>query len=628
MTGFRVDRPACAVAAALVIALMLAPGPATGADQTSPTRLSPGNFPAQGETPQPQRGAERPEGSSIIKTTPLPAIGGEAAGVLDRDTGGLGTGMWEGSYRARVDSWMPLLPAATTSPAMRSLMRRLLLSVATPPGGGMEASRAPGSKEGSGTGFLGLRAERLFAMGDFDDVEALAQAAGRAADRDPEFTRVRMDARFLQGDADGACDLARDSTARTITPYIHRVSIFCQAISGERQKAELGLALLKDEMDSQKPDEQAADEQFLELYERLLAKMNKKEPVRPVENLARPSPLAFAMLHQTGLSLPSGVITDASLPMLPAIARDEGLDRLVRVHAAERAVAASEMDVAPLRELYRGFGFGDVNPDRLLSLNDDAYGPEFRAQMFQAIAATNDVGKRAQLLGFLLKLARRHGDLRLVARAELPELQRLAPSPDLMWFAGDAARALYDTGHIPEARSWFQFLQANVRPGSAGDEMLTELWPLARLGDPFSPPPADQTRLRAWWDLQRKAYGSQAGDARAALVFAALDALGEPLDMLQWHPLLDGPAATAQATDKGVPWRLLAPASARGRRGETVLAALIALAGTYPSGTPRPDGLGAVNPVILREALAALRNVGLVDEARAVAFDVVMAARM
>ena len=68
-------------------------------------------------------------------------------------------------------------------------------------------------------------------------------------------------------------------------------------------------------------------------------------------------------------------------------------------------------------------------------------------------------------------------------------------------------------------------------------------------------------------------------------------------------------------------WRSLAAASYDGRTGETVLGALAALDEASPGGE-----LGRVNAMVLREALFALRRVGLEDEARAIAFDVALAA--
>ncbi|MBT7771743.1 MAG: hypothetical protein HN705_17230, partial [Rhodospirillales bacterium] len=66
-----------------------------------------------------------------VEVDTLKSIDPDAVGVLEPDQGGFGENMWAGMSRATVDRLLPHFPVNTASWAMRDLMRRLLLSVAT-----------------------------------------------------------------------------------------------------------------------------------------------------------------------------------------------------------------------------------------------------------------------------------------------------------------------------------------------------------------------------------------------------------------------------------------------------------------------------------------------------------------
>lgn len=643
MTAFRADRrPAGGVVrrpASLLLAASLGLGmiAAAAAQQEAPKQLLPqapapppphGQHPPGGQPPADAGSTAEPAGGprsiKSIRVDQLPEIGIDSGGVLDQRNGGLGVDMWRGTDRARLERWLPQLPAATRMPAARALMRRLLLSVATAPP--RLASAAPGA----GVGLMGLRAERLLAMGDLQGVEDLSRDIVDRGD-DALLARVRVDALLLMGEDAEACAQVRRSIRKLMGRYFQRALVFCQAREGHRQEAELGLTLLREPSPDQATDEAESDELFSELVpmvaqaaatgakdSKKAKKKSKKKAGTPIANLPRPSPLQLAMLRLAGLPIPADALEGAGLAALAATARSPESSREVRVEAAERALGSGALDAETLRRIYNEYRFESLEPARVMSLKDSKAGPEFRAMVHQAAAEASNPASRAQLLAMHLDKARREGHYLLVARTALPLLANLEPSPQLLWFAAEAARALYANDRIAEGRAWFELLRSRVAPGSEGDKTVTRLWPLARLADPFAPPSADPARLAAWWDLQRGELPPDEAERRAALLFAMLDGLEEPLGDLDWRGLLQRSEAAAAAMPFDAPWRALGSASVGGRKGETVLAALISLG---DGGDAR-----ALNPAVVRHALSALRRVGLVDEARAIAFDAAVAA--
>src|SRR5690606_15368683 len=138
------------------------------------------------------------------------------------------------------------------------------------------------------------------------------------------------------------------------------------------------------------------------------------------------------------------------------------------------------------------------------------------------------------------------------------------------------------------------------------------LWLLARIAGSGEALVWDARSVAAW---RRAAAGDAEADLRAARLFALFDGLGESAGDA-WQVLADPAAPSAQPMIDPATWFALGDAGEAGRLGETVMLALCALG---------PDGPGGAHPVALSRAIAALRQVGLDAEARAVAFEAALA---
>jgi hypothetical protein len=183
----------------------------------------------------------------------------------------------------------------------------------------------------------------------------------------------------------------------------------------------------------------------------------------------------------------------------------------------------------------------------------------------------------------------------------------LRPSPELQWFAADAARALYAALRPIEARGWY-----NVAPLEAQRALL----PLVRLAqgrearDAGEPGQDDGMALVG-------AGNRDTAASRAGLLLALLGALDEPVSAAELAPWLAAAPPAPQPEPSAAAWAAAGQAAADRRIGETVMLTLIiARAGDRLT----PD------PIVLARAVAGLRAVGLDRDARGLAIEAAIAA--
>lgn len=223
-------------------------------------------------------------------------------------------------------------------------------------------------------------------------------------------------------------------------------------------------------------------------------------------------------------------------------------------------------------------------------------------------------------------LAAAHGEPVEIATARLhaDAITQLEPTPDLAWFVPTAVRALLAAGRVEQAAPWIAALDGLRGGWAIADQAL--LAPLVRVAQaPSDPASAARigpvlTKWRAYRSAQVEDHTGDLPllDRQHTLLLGLLQALGEPIEAGAWEPvLLDAIVDTAPAMPDAAILRALEGAVANGRVGEAVALALIAI------GPERPD---AVHPEALFRAVAALKAVGLEDDARALALEALVAA--
>lgn len=566
--------------------------------EAAPVDLSPPVRPAGPIEPQT---APSVRTDPIIGTETVPVFGGavqaetlglvdpDVAGALREEDGGFGPAMWWGTDRRVLETFMAQLPVTSPSPAMRDLMRRLLLTGAQVPEGG---------KQGS---LISLRAGLLAAMGDFQGVNALLSVVPGYSGN-PDLLRVEMDTRLLTGDVARACQIANAHIETQNTLYWQKAFNFCQALDGKQEAALLGLALLE--------ELGVEDPVFFELVGAIAHE--SKAPV--VESLSDPTPLHLALARVAKVKLPSDVISSNRPGVLRAIAISPNASAELRLEAAERAESAGALQVDALRQLYASIEFSADELKNPLTVAAKRTGPMSRALLYRATLSQTVPAAQAEALSRALEMARVGGRYASTARAFLPQLTRVEPTSDLAWFAPEAVRAFLISGRAQGAQPWFDLLVSAAENDADMARALEQVMPIARLSGFAGADVWTMDRLADWWASVKDTTDAR---AKAAMLAVTLDALGEYVPESMWVDLIDGPSHQSILAPHPSAWFLLNSASSQARMGETVLLSLVILG---------DGGSARAEPLVNHRVLKALRNIGLHDEARAMALEAIVAA--
>ena len=558
-----------------------------------------------------------------IQVDSLRGIDPDTAGTLTEAQGGFGLGMWRGTPRRTVERLVPLLPVGTTSATMRDLMRRLLLSTAEVPDG-----------EASGPGLVVLRVKALAAMGDLVAVNSLLNAIPGHTQAN-ELIRVETDARFLANDNARACPLVAGQIRETDALYWQKAFAFCQALAGERDKAALGVSLLREVGEG--------DEVFFHLFDGLIS---GEAPT--IDNLPDPTPLHLAMARVAKAQLPIDVISSSRPGVLRNVAVSPNASKGLRLEAAELAEAAGVLPIDALRQLYTSLQFSEADLANPLSRAEVEFGPTIRALLYHTSLIQTVPTAQAEALARAFALARDEGRYASAVRVFMPVLKRIPPSAELLWFAPEAARAFMLTEDQTGVTTWFQLMRAAALFNPDAKTALNSLKPIAHLTGSVEAEEWTDESLAAW---RAAIAGKETADADAVLLYYLFEGLGEPVAETAWDDLLKGAARHRLTLPEPGLWRRLvrltehgwpsaappaspppdndyileqqppapttADAATAPPAAESVLISLLALGDGGPT---RAD------PLLLRQVLLTLRAVGLEHEARRLAAEAALAA--
>jgi hypothetical protein len=505
--------------------------------------------------------------------------------------GGFEVSLWAGSRRSLVEALLPRIPAVTPSRALQSLRKRLLLTTAQVPSG---VSAAPS--------FLGLRVERLAAAGDYPSALALAALAPPQID-DPALDIVRVEGALLSGNHQNACEIVEAvlATGRR-SPYWVRRLAFCRVLEGDLERAVLTAAVLREF-----PGEPDA------LFDQLLTVLADGTDA-PVVSTTPLTPLHFAMIRAARRALPDSAADTTDPAMLRAIATSANASIEARLRAAEAAEIAGVLSPESLAQVYASIAFNDVQRANVLSAALDMPRPFANALLFQAAVAEEIPAAQAEALQTALRLAnvRAHG---MIARVNADRLAALTPSSDLMWFGNDAGLALLHADRKKGARAWFDTARQIVsesQPDAAA--AVLGLWAPLTVSMTEDPLPWVPSALAEWWDGVASIDLDRA-QGLGAVAFAAFDAVGLVVPDETWDAftVMTKPVLVQRPSLGAL--RGFHAAARGGRVGETVLFALVILGEAHPA---------EVDAGTLSRVIAALAEVGLSDDARALALEAIV----
>lgn len=579
------------VALGTVLAVALA---APAAAQNAPLRL----FPlAPDERPaEPAAPSEIRQG---IVADELGGIGPEAVGLLDAGRGGLPADMWQGTDRTVAVLLLDTLAVDAPSPARQALARTFLLSAATPPSGGSDPS------------LLDLRAAKLLEMGATEDLRALADAVP-AAQRTPRLQRAVADSLFIDGRLDEACALV-DALAPTASDvYWQKAQVFCALHRGQTERAGLLTTMLR--------EQGIEDPAFLWAAEQLSGLR-----VLSLSGFPKPQPLTMAMIRATGRPYPAGLLVDPAPWVLRAVAMGDVGDAGVRLGAAQQAVLYGALKPQDLAALFEARSIPDKAFTRPLPEIAADNAPQTAALLWQLAKRQQVPAATAEVVVRALDLADRQGAYLAAAHLYAPLMDSIPRTPDLLWFAEPAARALYAAGRREAAHSWYQMLaDAAVRDASAA-RAADALWALDRLafeaGDDHWPP----RRMEAWERVTTaRAQAAETAEPTTrrvtrlhARLLGLLQATGDTVEVADWARLWEAMPQEEGYMPPGPRWHALGAAADAMRVAEITGLALNVLDGAAP---------GQVSDAALLRVVESLRVAGLEAAARDIAVEAAVAA--
>lgn len=587
MIAFRAER-----VAVLAAALALASVTARAQDEGAPLRLVPLPGPAPEAQPlaapeeagpaQPAPAAGEPE----ISIGRLEEVGVDAFGLLAPGDGGLGPELWQGADGKRIIDLFARLPAGAPSPAMLTLARRLLLTSAPAP-------RAV-AEEGA---FLAARAATLARLGAPADAARLIAALPTRAAM-PRMRLVEADALFAAGAREQACALARAEIRTAPTLAWQKALAVCQALAGETEPARLSLTLVRE----QAGEDDAA---YLALAEQLLGERVDAGP-------SFTSGLEIAMTLAAKAAPEAAAVAGLPPAAARALASDPDSPVETRLAAGERAARLGALAPDELAELYMLPAFADDELAAAAGSQADMPGPLGRALLFQASRAQQPPDRRAALLDALWAAGGEGPGFGVLARAAGVSLLTIAPDRGVAWFAPAAVRALVAAGRAETAQAWYLALaEVGALEPQALAAQKGALPVLAAagigMGRQWEPAMAGQ-----WWRGLPEGPDPGVRAETANRVLMLLDALGVRMGPEVWDLFAEAPARVVEEVPNlGIRYGMRDAAQA-GRRGETVLYALISL------GDGGAIGAGALS---LGSVVRSLRAVGLEDDARALALE-------
>ena len=193
-------------------------------------------------------------------------------------------------------------------------------------------------------------------------------------------------------------------------------------------------------------------------------------------------------------------------------------------------------------------------------------------------------------------------------------LAELSPTPDLLWFAGHAARGLSAAGMPDKAAAWFELIRQMARGSLEASGLADSLWAIEHLGRSGVRNELLPRALRAWQATVPPAAGVSARQTLLNL----LAAVGDPVRAEDWRAVLAvPPAPSAASPPPPALWQGLTLAAREGRSGEVTAFGLAALGEAGPH---------AGSPVTLAKVIESLMMTGREADARALAVEAALVA--
>jgi hypothetical protein len=307
---------------------------------------------------------------------------------------------------------------------------------------------------------------------------------------------------------------------------------------------------------------------------------------------------------------------DAISTRNPAVLRTIGISpnaRLeTRLAAAEMAVEFGALSTKRLAEVYMAEKFDPAELNNALSLATDDRSPRGRALLFQAAQIESIDMAKAAIFSKAFEIATEENGYIRTIELYRPLLAELASAPEINWFAGEAARALYAVDRPLPARSWLEILQLSAAQNEEYKTISDGLWYLRYLTDSTVAEGEFTAGLNRWLTYHKLKSGARA-QSRMAAGLRLLEALGHKVPDDAWWRVLEAPRAPVETGREAVLRTAMSRAADAGRVGEAVLLLLC----SFDKAGPSIDDIDTMST-----AVRVLRQLRLETEAKKLVLEI------
>ena len=538
---------------------------------------------------------ERPQGPIDERSRAVER--GELEPVTAADGSGLPYELWRGLSIGELEDLIAALEIPPRSAALHALWRRLMTS-----------EIAPSAEAQARVRLVALRVEALDRSGLLDEAaEILAKEAAGVSD--PRIATLLALSETGLGNRDRGCEIARGSTvtkaempARLKAEAI-LLSGYCAAAAGNMVAASLQAGLARELM----PERSAGPDALDAIASGIAPELDKS---------AKVSLLDYRLFELKGGVEPGALVQNATPGLLSALARGPATDPALKLAAGEAAAAIHALTPDDLAAIYRAQrGVSAREPIREAIRTTAAAGGQDpaarRAALFNAAESERTPLKKARLIRTFLDEARHAGlywpALELMAK----EAARLAPVPEIGWFAETAIEASLASADYERARSWAAF--ASSLDLGAEARGFAHWVALADIADPG----LTTGRSANLGSVERMALDGRFDPVLLHRLASALDALDITVPIPLWDAANRTPQpARGHLPETGVLSDLL-DASKKKEFGRTVLLVMRTIG---------PNGAESAHLIALGDAIRALKRAGLEADARRLAFEALFAA--
>ncbi|KAF0184467.1 MAG: putative Serine/threonine protein phosphatase [Caulobacteraceae bacterium] len=499
--------------------------------------------------------------AQAIESGSLAELDPWAVGAIAREQA-LQRDIWGQSDPSTLSLLFDRLTPNIGSPAGARMARQALLSPATAPAGDtIVAARK--------------RYEALARLGLADEIVSMVSGSGEAK-RDPGIVLYATQADLARGRLNDACRRAATIETDAPPPFVLRLRALCAAAAGEKDAADLAMEVAR---------ASGANDPW---FATVIATLTGAPPARAAVARYDTSLNASASLTAKLRAPPQNALLNASAFALAMVARDENAVPALRAQAAAKAFRQGTITPMVARAAARGEA-GQRTAGQLSIV------------VGEAEAAANPYAQVIAIEG-ALKRAKPHGEFVAMARLFASEIASAPTDPGAAIAATTFTRAALATGDYATAQRWRQ----------AADSVASSPNLLSILDVALAMSRDDAASAHFVADRRIELAGP-AGARLASRDLQALATLGLPIGQAAEDFVRRTPAAVGRKPDPALMAQLVAAATRRAA-GEVAIHAALALGG----------GAEELDTADLLIILAALREVGLGDAARAVAIEAVI----